>query len=180
MTGGLVSSHASVQPPALIAFDATVDDPHTTSGHSGDIGIVGYQDDRLPRPMQIFEDRHDLPTRGAVEVAGGLVRQQQGRVDHPLDDLGHRQAEAAASSLVDAAVGVVVASPLRRAVETAEKSASATGSELRIDDKEVRLLAIKHGQSVSLNTSPDQRLRRNDHLVLVGEEEALRHFSENL
>jgi len=53
-------------------------------------------------------------------------------------------------------------------------------SELHIDDKEVRLLAIKHGQSVSLNPSPDQRLRRNDHLVLVGEEEALRHFSENL
>ena len=53
-------------------------------------------------------------------------------------------------------------------------------SELNIDDTEVRLLAIKHGQSVSLNPSPDQRLRRNDHLVLVGEEEALRHFSENL
>ena len=53
-------------------------------------------------------------------------------------------------------------------------------SELNIDDTEVRLLAIKHGQRVSLNPSPDQRLRRNDHLVLVGEEEALRHFSENL
>jgi len=53
-------------------------------------------------------------------------------------------------------------------------------SELKIDDTEVRLLAIKHGQSVSLHPSPDQRLRRNDHLVLVGEEEALRHFSENL
>lgn len=53
-------------------------------------------------------------------------------------------------------------------------------SELKIDDTEVRLLAIKHGQSVSLNPSPDQRLRRNDHLVLVGEEDALRHFSENL
>ena len=53
-------------------------------------------------------------------------------------------------------------------------------SELNIDDTEVRLLAIKHGQSVSLNPSPDQRLRRNDHWVLVGEEEALRHFSENL
>ena len=53
-------------------------------------------------------------------------------------------------------------------------------SELNIDDTEVRLLAIKHGQSVSLNPSPDQRLRRNDHLVLVGEEEALRHFSETL
>lgn len=71
-----------------------------------------------------------------VANAGGRL---QGRVDHPLDDLGHRQAEAAASSLVDAAVGVVVASPLRRAVETAEKIASATGSELRIDDRFIEL-----------------------------------------
>lgn len=52
-------------------------------------------------------------------------------------------------------------------------------SELKID-KEVRLLAIKHGQSVTLHPRPDQRLRRNDHLVLLGEEEALRRFSDNL
>ncbi|WP_101675422.1 potassium channel family protein [Alloalcanivorax mobilis] len=52
-------------------------------------------------------------------------------------------------------------------------------SELKID-KDVRLLAIKHGQSVSLHPQPDQRLRRNDHLVLLGEEDALRHFSDNL
>jgi trk system potassium uptake protein TrkA len=52
-------------------------------------------------------------------------------------------------------------------------------SELKID-KDVRLLAIKHGQSVMLHPQPDQRLRRNDHLVLLGEEEALRRFSDNL
>ena len=39
--------------------------------------------------------------------AGGLL---QGRVDHPLDDLGRRQAAAVARSLVD--VDVVVSSPL--------------------------------------------------------------------
>lgn len=53
-------------------------------------------------------------------------------------------------------------------------------SELKIDDAEVRLLAIKHGQNVILHPEPQHRLRRNDHLVLVGEEKALRHFSENL
>ncbi len=53
-------------------------------------------------------------------------------------------------------------------------------SDLRIDDFEVRLLAIKHGQSVSLSPDPEQRLRRNDHLVLVGEEQALRRFSASL
>jgi len=53
-------------------------------------------------------------------------------------------------------------------------------SDLRIDDFEVRLLAIKHGQSVSLRPAPEQRLRRNDHLVLVGEEKALRRFSSSL
>ena len=53
-------------------------------------------------------------------------------------------------------------------------------SDLRIDDFEVRLLAIKHDQSVSLSPDPEQRLRRNDHLVLVGEEQALRRFSASL
>lgn len=53
-------------------------------------------------------------------------------------------------------------------------------SDLKIDDSEIQLLAIKHGQSVSLHPEPGQRLRRNDHLVLVGEEQALRHFSDNL
>lgn len=52
-------------------------------------------------------------------------------------------------------------------------------SDLKIQD-DVRLLAIKHGQSVSLHPEPDQCLRRNDHLVLLGEEEALRRFSDNL
>lgn len=53
-------------------------------------------------------------------------------------------------------------------------------SELKIDKAGVQLLAIKHGQSVTLHPGNDQRLRRNDHLVLVGEEEALRRFSDSL
>lgn len=53
-------------------------------------------------------------------------------------------------------------------------------SDLKIDKAGVQLLAIKHGQSVTLHPGSDQRLRRNDHLVLVGEEGALRRFSDSL
>ncbi|NQY86101.1 MAG: TrkA family potassium uptake protein, partial [Alcanivorax sp.] len=38
----------------------------------------------------------------------------------------------------------------------------------------------KHGNSVTFQPTPDYRLRRNDHLVLLGEENALRHFTERL
>jgi len=34
--------------------------------------------------------------------------------------------------------------------------------------------------SVTFQPTPDYRLRRNDHLVLLGEEKALRHFTERL
>ncbi|ARB44648.1 potassium channel family protein [Alloalcanivorax xenomutans] len=53
-------------------------------------------------------------------------------------------------------------------------------SDLKIEEIGVRLLAIKHGQNVDLQPSPHQRLKRNDHLVLLGEEPALRRFSESL
>ncbi len=53
-------------------------------------------------------------------------------------------------------------------------------SDLKIDPEKVRLLAIKHGNSVTFQPAPDYRLRRNDHLVLLGEEKALRHFTERL
>ncbi len=49
-----------------------------------------------------------------VSNAGGLL---QGRVDNALDDVGHRQAEAAAAAL--GRVDLVIASPLLRAQETA-------------------------------------------------------------
>lgn len=53
-------------------------------------------------------------------------------------------------------------------------------SDLKVEKSNVQLLAIKHGQEVTLRPSPDQRLRRNDHLLLVGEQKALRHFSDSL
>ena len=53
-------------------------------------------------------------------------------------------------------------------------------SELEIDPEKIRLLAIKHGNDVIFEPPPDYRLRRNDHLVLIGEEDALRAFTSRL
>jgi probable phosphoglycerate mutase len=54
--------------------------------------------------------------------AGGLL---QGRIDNPLDDVGRRQAQAAAAMI--GPVDAVITSPLVRAVETAGAFASASG-----------------------------------------------------
>lgn len=52
--------------------------------------------------------------------------------------------------------------------------------ELKIKQAGLELLAIKHGQEVVRQPPPDHPLRRNDHLILVGEQHALRHFSDTL
>lgn len=51
---------------------------------------------------------------------------------------------------------------------------------LQIDSEHIHLLAIKHGQELVLNPTPERLLRRNDHLILVGDETALRRFAESL
>lgn len=61
--------------------------------------------------------------------------------------------------------------------ETLEKR---TIADLEIDGKKVHLLALKHGRELLLDPAPETALRRNDHLVLAGDEDALRRFSETL
>ena len=62
--------------------------------------------------------------------AGGLL---QGRIDNPLDDVGHAQAAAAAAAI--GPVDRVVASPLTRARETA----AAFGQGVEIDERWIEL-----------------------------------------
>jgi ribonuclease H / adenosylcobalamin/alpha-ribazole phosphatase len=56
-----------------------------------------------------------------------VQKRYAGRSDVPLTDLGVQQAVAAAKRLAPAGLDVIVTSPLRRAVQTAEEVAAATG-----------------------------------------------------
>ena len=49
-------------------------------GEGGHVGIVGDEQDRPAAGMQVAQDGHHLGTAGAVEVAGRLVGQEQGRL----------------------------------------------------------------------------------------------------
>ncbi len=66
----------------------------------------------------------------------------QGRRDSPLSSLGHRQADALATSLGASKASCVVSSPLGRCVETAIPIATRVGVTLTCDD---RLIEIAHG-----------------------------------
>lgn len=65
------------------------------------------------------------------------ARLLQGRVDNPLDDLGHAQAQAAARMLSDA--DVVVSSPLERALQTAQAVADAANVDVIVNDQFVEI-----------------------------------------
>jgi broad specificity phosphatase PhoE len=65
-----------------------------------------------------------------------------GHTDIPLTDTGREQARRAGDRLAGAGVDAVCSSPLRRAAETAEAIAQATGAPLRIDE---RLVEVDYG-----------------------------------
>jgi ribonuclease H / adenosylcobalamin/alpha-ribazole phosphatase len=63
-----------------------------------------------------------------------VQKRYAGVSDVPLTDTGVRQAAAAARRLASAGIGVIVASPLLRAVRTAEEVAAATGAPVMTDE----------------------------------------------
>lgn len=70
------------------------------------------------------------------------MRLYQGRIDIPLSELGHAQAERLAAQLREEGLGEIWYSPLRRTRVTAETLAAATGAVCRPDD---RLLELSFG-----------------------------------
>jgi len=64
--------------------------------------------------------------------AAGVLR---GRLDPSLDSLGRQQAQELGAVLVERGVRLVVASPLRRAVETAQAIAMAIDLEVEFDER---------------------------------------------
>jgi len=63
-----------------------------------------------------------------------VQKRYAGRSDVPLTDTGVRQAAAAAKRLASAGIGVIVTSPLQRAVRTAEEVAAVTGAPVLTED----------------------------------------------
>lgn len=72
--------------------------------------------------------------------AAGVLR---GRLDPPLDEMGQWQAEQLGRLFARRPIGLVVASPLRRAVETAQAIATPTGLPVETDG---RLIDREYGR----------------------------------
>jgi 2,3-bisphosphoglycerate-dependent phosphoglycerate mutase len=77
--------------------------------------------------MELILIRHGLPVRVEEEVGT--------RADPELDELGWQQAEALADWLADEPIDVLVTSPMRRAVETAQPLAKRKGLDVIVDDE---------------------------------------------
>ena len=76
-------------------------------------------------PVHLVLIRHALPVR--LEASNGPA-------DPPLDDLGHRQAEAMAAALATEPFDALYSSPLLRARQTAEPLAAVTGLDCGVID----------------------------------------------
>jgi len=63
-----------------------------------------------------------------------VQKRYAGRSDVPLTDHGIQQAAAAAKRLAPAGIGVIVTSPMLRAVQTAQEVAATTGAPVVTDD----------------------------------------------
>jgi len=99
----------------------------------------------------------------------------QGHLDFELSELGWRQARATAARLAEERVDRVVASPLRRALDTARLVATALGLEVETDDA---LLEYNIGMIAGLTGAEVRErhpevvaaFRRGERPVLPGEE----------
>lgn len=69
------------------------------------------------------------------ESAYNLERRIQGQLDIPLSPTGERQAETLASAFTDLPIDALFASPLRRAMQTAEPLAKSLGLPIQTDDR---------------------------------------------
>jgi 2,3-bisphosphoglycerate-dependent phosphoglycerate mutase len=68
--------------------------------------------------MELLLIRHALPVR---------IEDAQGAADPPLAELGVRQSEALAAAVADEGIDVLLCSPMRRALQTAEPVAATLG-----------------------------------------------------
>lgn len=144
--------------------DAIVDELGDERGPAGPAGVsLGGARARRPervrwRAMDLLLVRHGLPLR--VERDDGLP------ADPPLGAEGRAQAESVARWLAHERIDHIVASPLRRARETAEPLAKALGLELEVEPR------VAEFDRDSAFYVPLEELKRTDY-------PAWREFMEN-
>jgi probable phosphoglycerate mutase len=90
------------------------------------------------RPATHWRPAQGEPTVTALLRHGqtpmSVQKRYAGRTDAPLTEVGVQQAAAAAKRLASAGLGVIVTSPLRRTVQTAQAVAAVTGAAVVTDD----------------------------------------------
>jgi len=90
------------------------------------------------RPATHWRAAQGEPTVTALLRHGqtpmSVQKRYAGRTDVPLTEVGVQQAAAAAKRLASAGLGVIVTSPLLRAVQTAQAVAAVTGAAVVTDD----------------------------------------------
>ena len=62
----------------MIASDDAIADGDDTVGVLGDVGLMGNEDDGVSLGMELIEEGHDLVAGFGIEVAGGLVGEDDG------------------------------------------------------------------------------------------------------
>ncbi|WP_137816115.1 bifunctional RNase H/acid phosphatase [Gandjariella thermophila] len=119
-------------------------DPERDAGGPSQAALIGIPEDNAAEaaqtaPPAAWSGATGTPTRLLLlrhaQTEHSAQRRYSGRGDVPLTDLGMRQAGAAARRLaaMDDIV-TIVSSPLRRARQTADEVAAATGAEIVLED----------------------------------------------
>ena len=134
--------------------------------HPSGLGIVeGSSENRRSRlrnhaqlptlPMLLYCIRHG---ESCYNAEGRI----QGQSDVPLSELGLRQSEAVAAALAEEAIEAVHASPLQRAMQTAEPVAQKLGLQIQTDPKlmEVHAGAFQDKLRVDLEEQYPEEMAR--------------------
>ena len=74
---------------ANVVFDLAVADVDGAIGVRGHVGLVRDDDDGVARLVEPLEDAHDLDAGLRIEIAGGLVGEQNRRIVHEGAGDGH-------------------------------------------------------------------------------------------
>lgn len=106
--------------------------------------------------MELIVIRHALPLR--------IISQDGSPADPPLSEAGRRQAERLATWLAHERIDALYASPMRRALETAEPLAQALGLEIARD---VGLVEVDHRADVYVPMEERKAENREAWLAVV-------------